>query len=75
MRPYKCQECSLNFAYRSSLKNHLIKIHNHADVSNSALFKKTNTVQEDDLQSPIKGANTINLETTSSRTENTELKI
>lgn len=44
-RPYSCSFCSLSFSYRSSLKNHLVKIHNHTEVPASLpLIQQANIV-------------------------------
>lgn len=41
-KPYNCNLCELSFSYRSSLKNHLLKIHNHTDVPNLPLLQAIN---------------------------------
>lgn len=45
---YSCVFCDLSFAYRSSMKNHLIKIHNQADVSSLPLHQPINIAMRND---------------------------
>lgn len=67
---YSCKFCDLSFAYRSSMKNHLIKIHNHVDVSNLPLLQAINIAIRNN---PEQDLEMENLETIELAPENCQL--
>lgn len=61
-RPYNCTFCDLSFAYRSSMKSHLVKIHNQVDVTNLPICISMKESSDEQQELTVESIETIEVD-------------